>query len=899
MTPVQTQVRVFQPEVIETKSRFLKFPAKASVKRPRIALVLSGGGSRSIAAIGVLRVLEQYNIPIDLIIGTSMGSIVGGLYAIGYSTDQLKQIADSSNWEDLLSYTDEARRQDMFLDQKIARERSILVLRFEEFEPVIPSAFSSGQRLSNYLNLLVINGIYQSQGSFDELKIPFRAVTTDLVSGKRIVLDRGELTEALRASMAVPLLFSSVTKDTLQLLDGGLVDNLPVDVAIDYHADIIIAVDMISPLRPRSKLNALWEVADQITGIMMQEAIKVARSKADVVITPNMGDQLSSDFSDLDSLIASGMIATQKAIPQIRTLITERITRNNPQQSMIRYSKPRFYDEIGVSKALQDSLKLFERSEFIAEQDLQNIVNWLYETGDYQSVSIRANSRVDATDITISGNMNPILDSVNITGNEMFSTDTLRLLFTPLIGNAINEKRVVIAIEHLLTKYRIAGYSLARVQNVEFDTTAHTLQIHIDEGMVYRMDIRGTTKARDWILRRELPWKNGDLLTQSKVAQGIANLNSTGLFEQTRLSVHHEGDSSQHTITTIHAKERATELIRFGLRTDNERNIQPSVDIRNDNVLGAGVEFGFFIGGGTRNQSYIAEVKAIRIFNSYLTFNLKGFSLIRDINYYADVSSNNTYNIDRNRVGEYREVRNGGMASFGTQLERLGSVTIEGRLEKHKVYNIFNNPITNQEYNVSSIRFGTSVDTQDKFPYPTDGIVFNFYYESALVKVIDAIGFTKMYFSYQKHQRILRTHTVSTRFAIGVADETLPISEQFSLGGQQNFFGYREDNVRGRQLLAASVEYQYKLPFSIFFDTYLKARYDFGSLWERAEEMRIEDFKHGIGVTLGLDTPIGPTEFAIGRSFYIRKELLERPVSFGSFTLYFSIGYPLPGVVRY
>ena len=124
------------------------------------------------------------------------------------------------------------------------------------------------------------------------------------------------------------------------------------------------------------------------------------------------------------------------------------------------------------------------------------------------------------------------------------------------------------------------------------------------------------------------------------------------------------------------------------------------------------------------------------------------------MNYFEDVPSNDLHNIDRERIGEYREIRNGGMASFGTQLERLGSVTIEGRLEKHKVYNIFNAPITNQEYNISSIRFGTMIDTQDKLPYPTDGVVINFSYESALVKLIDAVGFTKMFFSYEKYQTI-------------------------------------------------------------------------------------------------------------------------------------------------
>ena len=228
----QTSITIIRPQLSGLKSYFPNLLSYRSVKRPRVALVLSGGGARAIAAIGVLRVLERNKIPVDLIVGTSMGSVIGGLYAMGYSTEQLQQIIDTTNWEDLLSYTDEARRRDMFLDRKIARDKSVLVLRFEGLQPVIPEAFSTGQRLTNYLNILTLQGIYQPEPSFDNLRIPFRAVTTDLVTGKRIVIDRGDMTEALRASLSVPLLFSSVPRDSMQLLDGGLIDNLPVDVAI-------------------------------------------------------------------------------------------------------------------------------------------------------------------------------------------------------------------------------------------------------------------------------------------------------------------------------------------------------------------------------------------------------------------------------------------------------------------------------------------------------------------------------------------------------------------------------------------------------------------------------------------------------------------------------------------
>lgn len=546
-----------------------------------------------------------------------------------------------------------------------------------------------------------------------------------------------------------------------------------------------------------------------------------------------------------------------------------------------------------------------EKRGWIKKLDLHHFINDLFDEGDYTSVDGIVKQCTDSTIIEIRNIYNPVLRNVKILGNKIFSSDTLLSVFKPFIGNYFNLQSMQKAIERLLTIYRIAGYSLARVTDIKIDPLSTTATIILDEGIIYRIDISGTKKSRDWIIWRELPFKNQSLFNISEIAEGISNLYGTNLFDQILITTHHEDSTGKYNVATIKAIERSTELIRFGLRVDNERNIQPSIDIRDENLFGAGAESGLLIGGGTRNQTYLGELKMIRIFNSYLTFSLKGYYLVRDINVYNNIILSDPNQFEREIVGEYQEVREGGLASFGTQLDRLGNAVVEGRLERQKIYNIYNQtfdidnqPFTNQEFNISSIRFKTNVDTQDKLPYPTDGVVINFSYESALIKLVNAVGFTKMFFSYEEYQTIFKNNTLHPRFMIGVADATLPLSEEFSLGGQQNFFGFREDDSRGRQLLVASLEYQYKLPFSIFFDTYFKARYDLGAVWANPEEMHFGDFKHGVGATLGLDTPIGPMDFSLGRSFYLRTDLLHHPVSFGPFVAYFSIGYPIAGVVR-
>jgi NTE family protein len=212
-------------------------------KRPKVALVLSGGGARGFSQIGVLKILEKYNVPVNLIVGNSIGSIIGGLYASGYSVAELESIATSTNWDEVLSLTEETKRSELFLDQKQAREKSFLVIRFNGLEPIIPSSISGGQRITNYLSSLTLQALYHPNPSFDGLKIPFRATASDLVSGKRYIFDSGSLSEAMRASVAVPFLFTALDKDSLSLVDGGLVSNIPVDVAKSLGSDIVIVVN--------------------------------------------------------------------------------------------------------------------------------------------------------------------------------------------------------------------------------------------------------------------------------------------------------------------------------------------------------------------------------------------------------------------------------------------------------------------------------------------------------------------------------------------------------------------------------------------------------------------------------------------------------------------------------
>ena len=220
------------------------------------------------------------------------------------------------------------------------------------------------------------------------------------------------------------------------------------------------------------------------------------------------------------------------------------------------------------------------------------------------------------------------------------------------------------------------------------------------------------------------------------------------------------------------------------------------------------------------------------------------------------------------------------------------TLTVEGRFENQRFWNLVNEVIVPDDPKIAALRFGIMIDTQDRFPFPRKGVVLEFVHEAALFRPGATPGFSKTSFTYEAYRSLGERHALRPRVAFGFGDETLPITEQFSIGGQDRFYGLRENDRWGRQLLVASLEYRYHSHLSLFFDTYLRLRYDLGNVWETAEQIRLNDLRHGIGIGLALDTPIGPAEFSAGKSFYVRTDLAGSPLSYGPLLLYFSIGHP-------
>lgn len=287
--------------------------------RPSVGLVLSGGGARGYAHLGVLKVLEENRIPIDCIAGTSMGAVVGGLYASGMAADEMQKRLSEVNLADIaFDVTDRAD-----LPQSSREDERLyingLTLGFGKKGVKAPVGLVQGNRLQALLANWT--AAVPTNQPFDQLPIPYRAVATDLQTGQMVVLDHGSLPLAIRASMAMPGLFAPAEINGRALVDGGLVSNLPVDTARQMGAKVVIAVDIGSQLRPLDALASPADVMQQMVGILIRQNVTSQRKQLDaqdILLTPDLGSLAFTDFQNARQAIAAGAAAATAALPRLK-----------------------------------------------------------------------------------------------------------------------------------------------------------------------------------------------------------------------------------------------------------------------------------------------------------------------------------------------------------------------------------------------------------------------------------------------------------------------------------------------------------------------------------------------------------------------------------------------------
>jgi len=289
--------------------------AEGSSKRPKIGLVLSGGGAKGFAHVGVLKVIEEAGIPINYITGTSVGSIVGGLYAIGYDATMLEDIIQNQNWKEMLS--NGYKREYISAITKEEQSRYLITLPIETRKISIPIGLLNGQNVMEFFTYLTYG--YHDVNDFSKLPIPFECIAADLATGQEVVLNKGFLPKAIRASMAVPAAIAACEIDGRMLVDGGIVNNFPVDRCREMGADIIIGVDIGDDLLTKDKIKSIPDVISQLTSLMSIERSEKNSKNVNILIKPDISGYSGSSF-DTESaivLMKRGEEAARKMLPQL------------------------------------------------------------------------------------------------------------------------------------------------------------------------------------------------------------------------------------------------------------------------------------------------------------------------------------------------------------------------------------------------------------------------------------------------------------------------------------------------------------------------------------------------------------------------------------------------------
>ncbi len=372
----------------------ITIPLRASAQnRPKIGLVLSGGGAKGLAHIGVIKVLEELNIPVDYVTGTSMGSIIGGLYATGYNAQTLNSAVKAINWDKI--FIDQLKLNELSMDEKEDEGKYFVSIPVKNYGLAVPQGFIDGQKLSKLL--IKLTNPVENISDFSKLPRPFLCIATDIVTGKPVELTHGYLPEAMRASMAIPSIMTPIKIDGQLLVDGGITVNFPVQQVKTMGADIIIGVDVGAPLYKEDELTSLFRIMEQATSFTNDEATKKARKMCDILITPNIEGISSASFDIPENIIKRGEIAARQQYAQLLKLSNRLKKYHTPEKKI---TPPVIPDSFYISQIKIEGLEKVSKElvtgklnikigDIVTRENVENAVNEVYSSRYFKRVIYR------------------------------------------------------------------------------------------------------------------------------------------------------------------------------------------------------------------------------------------------------------------------------------------------------------------------------------------------------------------------------------------------------------------------------------------------------------------------------------------------------------------------------
>ncbi len=375
----------------------------------KVGLVLSGGGAKGLAHVAAIKVIEEAGVRIDYIGGTSMGAIVGSLYASGYNAEQLDSIVRSVDYFKIMS--DDVPRKSKPFYEKESGEKYALSLPIKNKKVGIPTALSEGQNVLNLLTRLTqhVNNI----NDFSKLPIPFLCIATDLETGEQEILKEGFLPEAVKASGSFPTLLAPVIINGKLLSDGGIVNNFPVDEVKAMGADIIIGVDIQGGLEDKDALDSAVKILNQIVGFQMYKSLVAKHDKVDVLIKPNMKDFDVVSFDKIKEIIQEGDVASRIKMAELKNIASRQIKKESPKINTKQIQK------FHIKRIEIEGNKSYTRAYILGKLNLKNkdttsykrlieSINNLSATGNFENIQYRIDDDIDGSIVKFKVKEQPI-----------------------------------------------------------------------------------------------------------------------------------------------------------------------------------------------------------------------------------------------------------------------------------------------------------------------------------------------------------------------------------------------------------------------------------------------------------------------------------------------------------
>ena len=837
---------------------------------PRLGLALAGGGAKAAASLGVLKVLAEEGIPVSALAGTSMGALVGGLAAAGYSPAEIEALFLKNDWNDI--FRDTPARAFLTSEQKKAGGRHLLDFYFRGGRFIVPSGLTAGQKLANLLTENTLAASFQAGLDFDRLPVPFRAVAADIETGGEVVISKGLLHYALRASAAIPFVFQPVELNGRLLVDGGLANNLPVDVVRKMGVDIVIAVDASSRPGPRDKLTNLFSVMSQTITLTVQPESRRQAALADLVITPDTREYSFADFPRMDEIIASGEAAARAALPEIRALLDRK--RQQALQRQYRIADLAVTGNHQVPDAMiLPQLRTSLPDREATRDDMVAAMADLFDLGLFSHVSVELRPFGAGFHALFSVEEHPVVRAIEVTGNRLIPATEIMAAAAVQTGKTLNTAALSAGLDRLVDSYRRQGYHLVRLAGVSTDANG-TLSIVMDEGRVDEIRLTGQKRTNQSLLEREIDTAAGRPLNFTTLSRDIQNFYGLGYFESLYVDIA-KSDAGGVDLS-FRVKEKPTGSVRLGLRYDLEDSFTGLTDITVDNMAGRGIKLFITAKYGTYSDIAIGYHSPVFL-RSHFFHTFQAFYNRREYALYTN----------KNKTSELEVTRAGGEVSFGYQWFKYGDTAVRYRYSADRTEEGLGPASTKTIEPAGSLAFLAALDTRDSSAFPHRGVLLTGSYESAASAFGSDLEFRKTSLNAQAALPLSENHTFILGAAVGLGSGDLPYHERYGIGGADfllgfPLLGYERREFAGANLLSFSAGYRWKIA-----DYQLKAvkavslgiTGQAANIWESRDAIAAKDLRKGGGVGIYADTLIGPFRLDIGAGEDDR------------FSVYFSAGF--------